>query len=672
MLLGPTGARLWADYLDPVPGFAGRVDFIHKLNIPLLFSVLPEGLKSDRATTSSQWYPSHLHFEKSYDGAELREDKFITFDDTAVSVQHWFNRSKREINLRLLLPKECTRQEDIYVYNILDENHGLRLQVLIGASLYFSNGDRLTLPAGEEVFFVVASNVKPVGENGEALLRQTIAMHPDACLQRQIEDYDRWFQDVPIFESDDPLLNKTWWYRWFILRHCYAEPNCGLMKHGLFYEGRSHKISKTPFTAKGHEFSQLIPLSTPMHLQDIRWKNDTHEGFETIMSLLDSMDEKGNFTTLMIDRHGAVYGNYAQWALWEYLLVHPNIKLSQGHVEAFKKNFRTVLENQRTEADILPVCYDHRRTGKEYQPSFWYFTGFPDNAKDNTSFTPLKRVDLACCMYRNARGLEEICATIGDPDAVWFKTIADELRELVLRKMWDQEDGFFYDLHYATEEKARVRTVTGIDPLWAGMTGEKHYKVLDRLTDAKEFATGDCFSSCSAKSPVFMPQGSWKGHFFKGRNGCMWDGPSWPFATSVVLDTLASQSKKNGHDRDGLFGKFLREYSLEHYQGHDMKRPYLVEHYDCITGEPLSDEADYLHSFYIDLIVKHVVGIEPSRKGIIVDPIDIGLSNFSLTKLMIFNKRIDVKYDCDSGLSVFIDGKEQLKDTKSFPVYLAL
>ena len=38
-MLGPTGARLSADVLAPVPGFEGRLDLIHKMNLPLLYAV---------------------------------------------------------------------------------------------------------------------------------------------------------------------------------------------------------------------------------------------------------------------------------------------------------------------------------------------------------------------------------------------------------------------------------------------------------------------------------------------------------------------------------------------------------------------------------------------------------------------------------------------------------
>lgn len=38
--------------------------------------------------------------------------------------------------------------------------------------------------------------------------------------------------------------------------------------------------------------------------------------------------------------------------------------------------------------------------------------------------------------------------------------------------------------------------------------------------------------------------------------------------------------------------------SIYHYLNciRDLNNPYLVEHYDSMTGEPISDDADYYHS----------------------------------------------------------------------------
>lgn len=490
-------------------------------------------------------------------------------------------------------------------------------------------------------------------------VKQYIAQdnHNMQRVQKQQQEYEEWFEDIPVFESDDTLLDKTWKYRWFLLRHNYASPNCGNMKHGVFYEGRSHKTVKDLYAPRGHEFTQLIPLSTPLHLLDCRWKKNSFYCEEAIKSLIDSADEQGLFHTMMVDKMGAVYGNFAGWALYQTYLTYRNKTFLQEILGAFRKNLFETWQSSKNEADDLPICRDHRRTGKEYQPSFWYFRNYPDNAKDNTSFDWMKRVDLAVYLYLNARGIARLSAITEDEAEAACDDLAERLKQQILSKMWDEETGFFYDLHHETEEKAMVRNVVGIYPLWAQITEDKHLELLKRFFSEDDFAAGSGFASVSRDCPVFAPQGGWKGNFFKGRNGCMWDGPSWPYTTGIALDAIALQSKNNAHRFDKEFGKYLREYSLEHYKEKNLDIPYLVEHYDSVTGEALSDEPDYLHSFYIDLIVRHVVGITPTEDGIEIDPLDIGLKHLSVKNLYVGDNNISVFYQKGSTYRVEVNGK---------------
>ena len=39
LLFGPAGNRLFVDYLDKLPGFSGRIDYLHKVNLNLIFKV---------------------------------------------------------------------------------------------------------------------------------------------------------------------------------------------------------------------------------------------------------------------------------------------------------------------------------------------------------------------------------------------------------------------------------------------------------------------------------------------------------------------------------------------------------------------------------------------------------------------------------------------------------
>jgi hypothetical protein len=154
----------------------------------------------------------------------------------------------------------------------------------------------------------------------------------------------------------------------------------------------------------------------------------------------------------------------------------------------------------------------------------------------------------------------------------------------------------------------------------------------------------------SPECPVFQPGGSWKGHFLKGRNGCMWDGPTWPYTNSVVIDSIAEVSRANRHQYDDLFAHFFWKYALLHFRNNDGQTPYLVEHYHSMTGEPISDEPDYNHSYLIDMIIRQVVGLNLAEDGsVTVDPVDVGLEYFALENVKVQERMISVSFDRQNG-----------------------
>src|SRR3954447_8668570 len=97
--------------------------------------------------------------------------------------------------------------------------------------------------------------------------------------------------------------------------------------------------------------------------------------------------------------------SHGQWFL--YFAMLPSLK-NQIYGEGKKLG---------NEADKLLIEYIHNRTGKEYQPSYWYFHDFPKDCKDPNQFTPLKRVDRSVYHYLNCTGVAQLCKMLGDPDA---------------------------------------------------------------------------------------------------------------------------------------------------------------------------------------------------------------------------------------------------------------
>ena len=658
-LLGPTGARLWMDYLEMEPGFSGRADFIHKINLPLLFSTAVDGRTLRLVPAKARWTPdeTRLHYED--DRLVLDERKTITWDDCAVCVQHWENRSSRPMTLSLLLPEGA---EEGRVHAFQPGAHGVAPVMLCRSQGFGADGSLTVAPGGKATVLIAAAVEQQGGE--DLLLPRLEALldgrDPEALLDDLCERYMAWFDDVPSFACSDPMITACWYYRFYILRKNLACPGVGRLPGRTFYEGRSHRAHKQPGgLTTGWEFSRLIPLSTPMHVQDLRWMRDLSLGADALRALTFAADGNGVFAVTSIDKSELEYANYSAWALYLWYQCSGDLTTVRSLLPAFKADAKGVFRVTGCEADALQIETTHARTGKEYQPSYWFFGEdcFPPKVRPaKVGYTPLKRVDRSIYSYLNFTGLARLCELAGDGDAAWFEEKAQQMRRDILGKMWDESTGFFYDLHHETDEKALVKNIVGYYPFWAGITQEKHLRAFDYLFSPAYFSLGSGYASAAKDCPVFSANGGWRGDYFKGRNGCMWNGPSWPYTTGVVLDALARQSKEGTHAYDAEFTRGLQEYTMEHFRGGNVEDPFLVEFYDSVTGEPLSNEVDYNHSYYIDLIVRHAAGVEPDDEGVCFHPVDAGLRTMELRDVRIRGRRIDVAL-ADGVYTVQVDGE---------------
>ena len=669
-MLGPTGKRLWMDYLDPVPGFSGRADFIHKMNLPLLFCVKRLG-NADGAFSPVrvQWRVNESRVFCENGDFAFFERKLITWEDQALSYQVWENKAERPITLELCLPEGACLDVP---YPFPCSLHGITPVMTVHSSIAWIKG-KLTLLPGEKKSFLLAAMVGLPGEEEKMAAALSVLFtqkSAERLMEEKAQEYLRWFESVPDFECDDPLMVSCWYYRFYLLRKNLSQPGKGLLPGPCFYEGRSHRMDKTPYQASGWEFSRLIPLSTPLQVMDARWMKDGIAARDALRALTHCLDENGRFAVTSVDACQKEYAHFTAWALYQFYLLHKDIAYIRDVLPAYKKDARNVYESAR-KGDSLQIERTHALTGKEYQPSFWFFSNdcYPRSVRPaKEGYTPLKRVDRSVYTYLNFIGLARLCRLANDADEQYFSAEAEKIRHDILHKMWDSPSRCFYDLHFETDEKAFVKNIVAFYPLWADITDESHLPILDYLLSAHYFALGSGFASCAADCPVFSSNGGWRGDYFKGPHGCMWNGPSWPYATGIALDALAKQSKKHDHAYDKAFEKHLEEYTQEHFAQGNSSAPSLVEFYDSKTGAPLSEEPDYCHSFYADLIVRHLAGIEPGEEGIFFHPIKTSRRYFSLRGLRIQGHAVDVYYQrpaenrypgLDAGYTVYLDGQEK-------------
>lgn len=675
LLFGPAGNRLAVDILDRKPGFLGCIDFIHKANITQLCTV-SEDIDIDYEQSDTCWYPTHMVMSCETDDVSYREIKTIIKDDVAAACIEWENRSDREMTLTF-----CCEPEKFHVnmqtdnitgkYGCFAESPELRFGISIGIAAGWSFPEKqLVIAPREKVNFLMIAAVGNMAvENREELWKKTrfyLSQNkvPMALIQELIKENEKFYSDAPAFLCDDKLINACWKYRWYILKNSMCRPEYGVFKETVMYEGRDHRMAKTPLEPKGWEFSKLIPLSTPLQVNDLRWHTDRELTKEIIRSAFAGQDEKGLLLTSYVQTARKSYANYMIWAIWLFYLLDGDKEFIRELVPGMKKYISGHEEEYQDDKDGLLIERTHALTGKEYQPSYWYFHDFPKNPKDPAGFTPLKRVDRSVYHYLNLCGLSKILRILEDEEFQLYQKKAENIKKDINCKMWDEETGFYYDLHYSTEVKAMVKNIVGVYPFWADIDEEKQKEGIRPLMDKEMFDVGSAFPSVSKDCPAFSPAGGWMGNFIKGRNGCVWCGPSWPYTTGIALEALGNQSRKNNHCYDKQFDQYLKEYTIQHFRDGNYRKPYLVEHYNPITGERLSDEADYNHSFWLDIIISYVAGIVVKEDGIEIDPLKTHLKWFCLDNLDIRGHKIKIEYsekqiseNNTKGLTVFVDGK---------------
>lgn len=390
VLMDASGLRLWADYLDVEPGFSGRIDFIHKINIPSLFRIRCSAVK-EYEPSQITWKPSHITLRFEKEGIRLKERKFITIYDTAVSCMTWENTGNSPFTLFLELGTEDGSFPTTY---------GKRL-----AAVYFCNGERIK----EREWAVSPGEKKDLCVAVQICLEEETERMESACgeigkkfrsgkegLDIHIKEYQSWFDKTPEFISDNPVIDKTWAYRWFIFRHNMMEPGIGNLKERYFCEGRSHKMSKTPYKPEGWEFSKLIPLSVPMHLLDLRWYQDKEYGNSILHTMRDNQDETGEFHCARVDGRGNPYANFFGWSVWQYYLVSGEKAFAQEALPVVKKQREAWKKVYGNEEDSLLIQYVHQLTGMEYQPSYWYFHDFPLDCRDEKKIHAFKTCGQEC------------------------------------------------------------------------------------------------------------------------------------------------------------------------------------------------------------------------------------------------------------------------------------
>jgi hypothetical protein len=454
-----------------------------------------------------------------------------------------------------------------------------------------------------------------------------------------------WMQkNIPFFTCPDQNVEQIYYYRWWAYR-----------KH----------IEKTPGGYVITEFLRPVKHATQynaiscalgLHIAEGRWLHDQEYIDDDIQFWLHS-GEKGGMQK--------AYHNFSNWtadALYNRWLVNGDTAWLVSQLDALIADYELWEKTKLTDTQL-----------------FWQrdvSDGMESSISGGRKVKNL-RPTINSYMYGNAKAIAQIAGMANRADVErLYQEKADALRLLVQQRLWNSEAQFFETVEQ-DGKSSNVREEIGFTPWFVNLPREGHgFEIAwKQLMDAQGFY--------APYGPTTAEQRS--RHFELAEKGddCQWNGPTWPFATSITLTALAnvlnnySQAEISRQDYWDTFMIYTNSQHRKTDSGEII--PWVDEDQNPYTGEwwaralkikkgTFYGRGDhYNHSTYCDLVITGVVGLRPRADEMIeVNPLvpEGTWDWFALDRVLYHGHIVAIVWDKTgghfhrgAGLRVYCDGK---------------
>lgn len=255
------------------------------------------------------------------------------------------------------------------------------------------------------------------------------------------------------------------------------------------------------------------------------------------------------------------------------------------------------------------------------------------------------RPTLNAYMYGDAMAIARMARKARrDELARAFEDKACRLKERIDQLLWD---GDFYktipcdkraEIHASRRPMVApehdARELIGYIPWCFDLPDEGRESAFAQLMDSEGFAAPFGLTTAERRHYRFM---------FPHEHECLWNGSSWPFATSQTLTAAARLIRRyprSAFAKEDYF-TLLKQYARAHHRvdAQGRRLPWIDENLDPFTGEWLARGIlesrgwdpmtggrergkDYNHSTFCDLLLSGLLGIRPDGSGgLTADPI---------------------------------------------------
>jgi len=441
--------------------------------------------------------------------------------------------------------------------------------------------------------------------------------------------------NIPLFDCPDKDITQIYYFRWWTYRkHIERTPDGFIITEFLPpvpWAGKYNSIN----CAAGHHFYEGRWLADPRYLDDY---------------------------SVFWFRKGAEPRRYSFWAadsLWARYLVSGDDRVIKELLPDLIANYEAWEREHRDANGLFWQIAD--RDGMEV-------------AIGGDGYRPT----LNSYMYGDAIAIANIAKLAGQNDvAANFLSKAAEIKRLVQDKLWNPEDQFFEVL--PRRQNARlvgVREELGYTPWYFNLPDSDKAAAWSQIVDTNGFCAPFGPTTAEQRNPGFRI--SYEGH------ECQWNGPSWPYATSVTLTALANvldhddQKTVSRNDYFDLLQTYARSQHLRLEDGRVV--PWIDEDINPSNGDWIARTLlkqrgseipergkDYNHSTYCDLVISGLVGLRPRADNIVeVNPLaPLKWDYFCLDQVRYHGRWLTILWDKTGehyhkgkGLRVLADGME--------------
>lgn len=466
-----------------------------------------------------------------------------------------------------------------------------------------------------------------------------------------IRNKDSWTflsRNIPLFDCPDKWLERTYYFRWWTYR-----------KH----------IKEIPGGFVITEFLPPVPWAGPYNTINCAATHHIYEG----SWLLDSRYITG-YEQFWLSGGGdrRTYSFPLAHALLRQAQVSNDTAFLVAALPELVKNY-TDWEKEKLDSNGL----------------FWQVDG-NDGMEESIggSLNPDHagyRATINAYMYADAQAIAAIAEMAGQPGlADSFHNKAATIKNKVQNLLWDDQLDFFtVTARNARLEKSTTRELHGYTPWLFNLPDSTFNKAWRFLMDPRYFFAPYGPTTAEQQDPQFAI--AYTGH------ECQWNGPSWPFATSVTLTAMANLinhynqtyiSKSdflklmlvyaNSHQRINSKGRRISwiDENLNPYTGDWISRTRLKSWQNGTWSAEKGGEErgkDYNHSSFCDLVITGIAGLRPALGNqVVINPLvpEGSWTYFCVDRIPYHGKMLTILYDQTGrhykkgkGLRIFINGK---------------